>query len=55
MFKNVFFLALSQNVSHLVSDNEQRPSVGGGLRKSDNIFIEREDDILLSCKQIFNC
>ena len=61
MFKNVYFLALSQNVSHLVSDNEQGPSggggvgVGGGLRKSDNIFIEREDDILLSCKQVFNC
>ena len=59
MFKNVYFLALSKNVSHLVSDNEQGPSrgrgVGGGLRKSDNIFIEREDDILLSCKQVFNC
>ena len=56
MFKNVYFLALSKNVSHLVRDNEQGPSGGGGgLRKSDNIFIEREDDILLSCKQIFNC
>ena len=57
MFKNVYFLALSKNVSHLVSDNEQGPSRGrggGGLRKSDNIFIEREDDILLSCKQVFN-
>ena len=28
---------------------------GGGLRKIDNIFIERKDDILLACKQIFNC
>ena len=58
MFKNVYFLALSKNVSHLVSDNEQGPSRGGGgggLRKIVNIFIEREDDILLSCKQVFNC
>ena len=38
-----------------VNDNEQGPSGGGGLRKIDNIFIERKDDILLSCKQIFNC
>ena len=32
--------------------NEQGPS-GGPSRKSDQIFIERKDDI--SCKQIFNC
>ena len=38
-----------------VNDNEQGPSGGGGLRKIDNIFIERKDDILLACKQIFNC
>ena len=59
MFKNVYFLALSKNVSHLVSDNEQGPSRGGGggggKRKIEKIFIEREDDILLSCKQVFNC
>ena len=28
---------------------------GGPEEKFDNIFIERKDDILLSCKQIFNC
>ena len=28
---------------------------GRGLEKNDNIFIERKDDILLSCKQISNC
>ena len=38
----------------LVNDNEQGLS-GGAQRKIDNIFIERKDDILLSCKQIFNC
>ena len=37
----------------LVNDNEQGLS-GGAQRKIDNIFIERKDDILLSCKQIFN-
>ena len=26
----------------------------GGLELIDNIFIEKEDDILLSCKQLFN-
>ena len=35
----------------LVNDNEQE----GGQRKIDNIFIERKGDVLLSCKQIFNC
>ena len=38
----------------LVNDNEQGPS-GAAWRKIDNIFIERKDDILLSCKQIVNC
>ena len=37
-----------------VNDNEQGPSEGAN-RKIDNIFVERKDDILLSCKQIFNC
>ena len=37
----------------LVNDNEQGLS-GGAQRKIDNIFIERKDDILLSCKPIFN-
>ena len=52
VFKNVCYLALSKKVSPLVNDNEQGPS-GGPSRKSDQIFIERKDDI--SCKQIFNC
>ena len=26
-----------------------------GQRKIDNIFIERKSDVLISCKQIFNC
>ena len=30
VFKNVYFLAWSKNVSPLVNDNEQRPSGGGG-------------------------
>ena len=38
----------------LVNDNEQGKS-GGPSRKTDKIFIERKDDIFLSCKQIFYC
>ena len=53
-FKNVYFLALSKNVSPLANDNEQGPS-GERLRKTDKFFIERKDDILPSCEQIFNC
>ena len=53
-FKNVYFLALSKNVSPLANDNEQGPS-GEPLRKTDKFFIERKDDILPSCEQSFNC
>ena len=35
----------------LVNDNEKGSS-GVASRKIDNIFIERKDEILLSCKQI---
>ena len=52
-FKNVYFLA-SKNVSPLVNDNEQGPSRDPS-RKTDKFFIERKDDILPSCEQIFNC
>ena len=46
MFKNVYFLALSENVPPpLANDNEQGPSGGGDWRKIDNIFIERKGDI----------
>ena len=63
MFKNVYFLALSKNVSPLVNDNEQGPSGvgggggGGGTREKLRtlFYIERNDYIFLSCKQIFNC
>ena len=43
MFKNVYFLALSKNVSPLVNDNEQGPSgVGGaGTREKLRKFILR--------------
>lgn len=50
VFKNVYFLALSKNVSPLVNDNEQGPSGRGGgghSRKTDKIFIETKDDISL--------
>ena len=40
--------------SLLVNDNEQGQS-GGVSRKTDKIFIERKDDIFLSCKQNFYC
>ena len=61
--KMSIFLALSKNVSPLVNDNEQGPSgVGGGggwavtREKLRTLFyIERNDYIFLSCKQIFNC
>ena len=51
------FLSLVKKRFPLVNDNEQGPSGGeGGVqRKNDNVFIERKDDILLSCKQISNC
>ena len=48
-----YFLAMSKNVPP-VNDNEQGPS-GGALREIDYIFIERKDDIFLSCKQTFYC
>ena len=43
--------------SLLVNDNDQGQSGGGGgvSRKTDKIFIERKDDIFLSCKQNFYC
>ena len=41
--------------SLLVNDNEQGQSGGGVSRKTDKIFIERKDDIFLSCKQNFYC
>ena len=53
-FKNVYFLALSKNVSPLVNDNGPGPSRKPS-RKTDKFFIERKDDILPSCEQIFNC
>ena len=53
-FKNVYFLALSKNVSPLVNDNEQGTSREPS-RKTDKFFIERKDDFLPSCEQIFNC
>ena len=40
MFKNVYFLALSKNVSPLVNDNEQGPS-GGGPREKSITFLLR--------------
>ena len=44
----------SKNISPLVNDNEQGPSGGGGgSSKIYNIFVERKDNIFLSCKQIF--
>ena len=53
------FLSLVKKCSPLVNDNEEGPSGWGGgglgLEKIDNIFIERKDDNLLSCKQMFNC
>ena len=54
MCSKMSFLSLVKKVSPLINDNEQGPS-GGPEEKFDNIFIERKDDILLSCKQILNC
>ena len=41
MFKNVYFLALSKNVSPLVNDNEQGPLGGGVAREKLITFILR--------------
>ena len=49
--KCLFFSLVKKTFPPIVNDNEQGQS-GGALRKIDNIFIEREGDILLSCKQI---
>ena len=50
----LFYFLPCLKTSPPVNDNEQGPS-GGALREIDYIFIERKDDILLPCKQIFNC
>ena len=39
-FKNVYFLAVSKNVSPLVNDNEHARAVRGALEKTDKILIE---------------
>ena len=55
MFKNVYFLALSKNVSHLVSDNEQEPSVGGGGAGGGGGSREKVITFLLRGRMIFCC
>ena len=39
MFKNVYVLALSKNVSPPVNDNEQGPSGGGGAVAREKLII----------------
>ena len=43
----LYFQLSQKNVPPLVNDKVQWASGGGGRRKSDTIFVERENDALL--------
>ena len=49
--KMTIFYLLEKSVPSLVNDDDQAPS-GAVLRKTNSIFIERKDGILLRCMQI---
>ena len=48
------FKPSQKTFSPLVNDNEQGPSEGGGGGEKLITFYREEDDILPSCKQIFD-